>query len=132
MFRKIESYKSPITGTVSTVYRDHGSGKGKVVNSTNVSTALKYLKEKRSALGEKRTQFYNEKLRRGHRLAAAIDPLVWVNHPEIWSDDEELKRFLDNYGYWKQMDVGFTYVKNKRNFAFSQEARERLDKIYAE
>jgi hypothetical protein len=130
MFQKIRSYKSPLTGTVSKVYRDNDTGKGKVVNSTNVTHALKYLKEKRSALGEKRTSFYNEKLRRGHRLVAAIDPLVWVNHPEIWDDDEKLKKFMDNYDYWKQMDVGFTHVKHKRNFTFSQSARERLDKMF--
>jgi len=129
MFKKVRSRVSPLTGTRTEVFRDNGTGKGKIVNKTNVGDAVRYLKEKRNATSDM-TRFYNERKNRGHRLVAMIDPLVWVNHPEIWEDDEELKKFLDNYGYWKQLDVGFTYVKHKRNFTFSNAARSRLDKVY--
>ena len=132
MFHKLVDRVSPITGSRSKMFVDTNTGKGMIENTVNVKEAMRYLKEKRSSHGDKKTSFYNEKFNRGHRLVCGIDPLVYLNHKEIHSDDEALKKFMDRHAEWKQLDVGFTYVKHKNNMAFSPAARKRLDSIFKE
>lgn len=131
MLRKTVDRVSPLTGSRSQVFVDTSTGKRKIVNSVNIKEQLRFLKEKRANIGDKRTKFYDSKLKKGHRFAAAIDPLIWVNHPEIWEDDQEMKKFLDKHEELKYMNVGYTYVKNKRAGIYSASVGERIDKIFS-
>lgn len=107
-------------------YYDDQSKRMTYKKNKDLTALNRAAKQMRDSYGTKRSRFYDHK--HAGTMIALMDPIEFSMHPELMTDDDALKRYLDENPRRKILDVGLTYVKHKRSQVFLPRPVEAVEK----